>query len=56
MGKTSNQVNVKLTDEQKKMVEGLVGVMGGTEADVVRSILLAWLSEKSILTDFIKKR
>jgi hypothetical protein len=56
MGKASNQVNVKLTDEQKQIVEDLVGIMGGTDAEVLRSILLAWLSDKSILTDVIKKR
>jgi len=56
MGKTSNQVNVKLTDDQKQIVEDLVGIMGGTEAEVLRNIFLAWLSDKSLLTEAIKKR
>jgi hypothetical protein len=55
MGKTRNQINVKLTNEQKEIVDKLVGVMGGTEAEVVRNIFLAWLSDKSVLTEVIKK-
>lgn len=56
MGKTSNQINVKLTDEQSEIVKNLIGVMGGTEAEVIRNIFLAWLSDKGILTEVIKKR
>lgn len=56
MGKNNNQINVKLTDEQKKIVNNLVGVMGGTDAEVVRNIFIAWLSEKSILSEIIKRR
>jgi hypothetical protein len=56
MGKTSYQVKVRLTDEQKQIVENLVGIMGGSEADVLRSIFLAWLSDKSVLSEVIKKR
>ncbi len=56
MGKNSNQINVKLTDEQKEIVSNLVGVMGGTDAEVVRNIFIAWLSEKSILSEIIKKK
>ena len=56
MGKNSNQINVKFTDEQTEIVKKLVGVMGGTEAEVVRNIFLAWLSDKGVLTEVIKKR
>ena len=55
MGKTSNPIGIKLTDEQKKILENLVGVMGGTEAEVIRNIFLAWLSEKGILAEAIKE-
>jgi predicted DNA-binding protein len=56
MGKNKNQINVKLTDEQKEIVEKLVGPMGGTEAEVIRNIIVCWLSEKSIMSEIIKKR
>jgi len=56
MGKNSNQINVKFTDEQREIIKMLVGVMGGTEAEVVRSIFLAWLSDKAVLTEVIKKK
>ena len=55
MGKTNKQVNIKFTDEQKNIIDRLVGVMGGTDAEVVRSIFLAWLSEKNILQPYLNK-
>ena len=55
MGKSS-RILVTLTDEQREIVRSLVGLLGGSESDVIRSILLAWLSDKSVLTEIIKKR
>jgi len=56
MGKTNNPVNVKFTDEQKEIIDKLTGVMGGSDAEVVRNIFLAWLSEKNILQEYINKK
>ena len=56
MGKNKNQINVKLTDEQLNILKSLVGVMGGTDAEVIRNIYLAWLSEHQILTEIIRKK
>jgi hypothetical protein len=56
MGKNKNQVNVKFTDEQIKIISNLIGIMGGTDAEVVRNIFLAWLSDKSILSEILKKK
>lgn len=56
MGKTNNQINVKLTNEQREVVGALIGIMGGTEAEVLRSVFLAWLSDKQVITEMIKKR
>lgn len=55
MGRTNNPINVKFTDEQRNIIDSLTGVMGGTDAEVVRNIFLAWLSEKDILQDYLKK-
>ena len=56
MGKNNKPVNVKFTEEQKAIIDSLVGPMGGTDAEVVRNIFLAWLSEKNILSEIIKKK
>lgn len=56
MGNNSEQVNVKFTKEQHEIIKGLIGPIGGTEAEVVRNIIISWLSEKSVLTEIIKKR
>lgn len=56
MGKNTNQIKIMLTDEQKEIVESLVGIMGGTEAEVLRTIFLAWLSDKSIISNVIKEK
>jgi len=53
MGNNKNQINVKITDEQKKILGGLMGIMGGTEAEVIRNIFIAWLSENRILSKII---
>ncbi len=42
----SEQLNVKLTIKQKAILKNLVGVMGGTEAEVLRTVFMSWLSEK----------
>lgn len=57
MGKSS-RILVTLTDEQREIVRSLVGPLGGSESDVIKSILLAWLSlsDKSLLAEVIKKR
>ena len=55
MAKT-NAIFVRLTDEQREIVKKLVGVMGDNEAEVVRNIFLAWLSDKGIITEVIRKR
>jgi len=56
MGKNNKQFNVKLTEEQTDIIKEMVGVMGGTEAEVIRNVVIAWLSEKSIISELIKKR
>ena len=56
MGKTKHQINVKFTDQQREMIKGLVGLMGGTEAEVVRSIVISWFSKEGLMSEVIKKR
>jgi hypothetical protein len=56
MGKNNKQINVKFTEEQKEIINSLIGPMGGTDSEVVRNIFLAWLSEKNIMSDIIRKK
>jgi hypothetical protein len=56
MGKNDGQVNVKFTKEQREILQTMIGVMGGTEAEVVRNVVIAWLAEKSIASELIKSR
>ena len=38
------------------MIEVLRGEMGDNDADLVRNIILAWLAEKSFVTDKTKMK
>ena len=52
----SKRVQVSFTEKQWKMVEILRGEMGDNDADIVRNIVLAWLAEKSFVTETTKRR
>lgn len=50
-------ITVRFTDDQRKIIKSLIGPLGGSEGDVIRSILVAWLStDKGPLTEVIKKK
>jgi len=49
------QVLVRFTFEQKNIIDTLKGKMGATDAEVIRNIFLAWLSEQKIMSDIIRK-
>jgi len=50
------QVLLKITAEQEKILNNLIGLMGATKAEVARNIIIVWLSEKEIITDIIRKK
>lgn len=52
----SKRVQVSFTERQWKMIDILRGEMGDNDADIVRNIVLAWLAEKSFVTDTTKMR
>jgi len=52
----SKRVQVSFTEKQWKMIETLRGEMGDNDADIVRNIVVAWLAEKSFVTDSTKMR
>ena len=53
MAKTK-KVQVSFTEKQWMLIEKLRGEMGDGDADIVRTIVLAWLAEKSFISDTVK--
>ncbi|MEM2130594.1 MAG: CopG family transcriptional regulator [Candidatus Bathyarchaeia archaeon] len=50
------RVQVSFTKGQWALIRRFKESMGGTDADVVRNIVLAWLAEKSVITTDVKRR
>ena len=53
MGK---KVQVSFSDRQTALLNELKGELGDSDAEVVRTIVLAWLVEKSFISSAIKHR
>jgi hypothetical protein len=49
------RVQVTFTEEQWSLIERFRGIMGNDDAEIVRNIVLAWLSEKSVVSENIKR-
>lgn len=49
------RVQVSFTEEQWKLIERFRGIMGTDDSEIVRSIVLAWLAEKSLIASTAKK-
>ena len=47
-------MQVTFTERQWSLIERLRGVMGNDDAEIIRNIVLAWLSEKSILASLVR--
>lgn len=54
--RSTKRVLVTFTEKQWEVVENLRGELGDSDADIVRNIVLAWLSEKSFITDMAKRK
>ena len=50
------RVLVSFTGEQWNILESLKGEFGNGAAEVIRNIVLAWLAEKSFVSDSAKRR
>ena len=42
------------TEKQWQLIEKFQGIMGNDDAEVIRNIVLSWLSEKSIVSTAVK--
>lgn len=54
-GDKVKRVQVTFTEGQWSIIERLRGVMGSDDAEIVRNIVLAWLAEKSVVAESVKK-
>lgn len=44
------------TKDQAKIIDSLIGTHGSTRADVVRTITICWLTEKSLIPNIRGKK
>ncbi len=52
--KETKRVQVTFTKNQW-LIENFRGVLGQNDAEIVRNIVLTWLSEKSVMSSSVKK-
>ena len=50
------RVQVSLSPEQLRILEAFRGEMGQNYSEIVRNIALAWLAEKSFVSDAAKRK
>jgi len=50
------RVQVTFSNYQWELLMKFKGVMGQTDAEVVRNIVISWLAEKSIISTEVKNR
>lgn len=53
---SKKRVQVTFTDSQWNLIEKLRGEFGDKDADIVRNIVIAWLSEKSFISSTAKNK
>lgn len=56
LSNNSKRVQVSFNERQWKLINELRGEVGSTDSEIIRNIVIAWLSEKSLLSTCIKSR
>ena len=54
--KHTKRVQVSFTNKQWDLIKSLKGELGNSDSDIVRSIVISWLTEKSFISTTIKNR
>ncbi len=54
--KHTKRVQVSFTEKQWELIQNLQGELGNSDSDIVRSIVISWLTEKSLISTSVKKR
>lgn len=52
----TKKIQVSFSDKQMELLEHFKGELGETDAEIVRNIVIAWLTEKSFITTIAKQR
>lgn len=56
MSVNKKRVQVTFTKSQWDLIEKLRGEFGDKDADIIRNIVIAWLSEKSFISSTAKNK
>lgn len=56
MSNEIKRVQVNFTKEQYELLQKLKGELGNSDSDVVRNIVIAWLTEKSFISTQLKTK
>ena len=54
--KETRRIQVVFTQEQYELLQKLKGEMGSSDSEVVRNIVLNWLTEKSFISTTVKSK
>lgn len=54
--KHTKRVQVSFTEKQWELIKNLQGELGNSDSDLVRSIVIAWLTEKSFVSNSAKRK
>ncbi|MGL4669250.1 MAG: CopG family transcriptional regulator [Methanobacteriaceae archaeon] len=52
----NKRINISLSREQLTLIRKFKGIMGNTDSEIIRNIMLAWLSEKSMVSSTVKTK
>lgn len=50
------RIQVNFTKEQYELIQKLKGELGNSDAEVVKNITMAWLTEKSFISTTLKQK
>ena len=56
MNKEIKRIQVNFTKEQYGLIQKLKGELGNSDAEVVKNITMAWLTEKSFISTTLKQK
>lgn len=52
----SKKIQVSFSESQIELLSYFKGEMGDTDAEIVRNIVIAWLSEKNFINSAVKQK
>lgn len=52
----SKKIQVSFSDKQLELLNKFKGEFGDTDSEIIRGIVIAWLSEKNFITSIVKNR